>query len=63
MFKLLNKLADEIFFNDLIEKKISRFNKAIGTAIWRLILSKQDDYYTKNDFIFEPRGFRTGGER
>jgi hypothetical protein len=60
MIKILEKWTEEIFFNDLLEKKIAKFNQAIGTAIWKLILAKQDDYYTKQDVVFQPAGFKKG---
>jgi hypothetical protein len=62
MIKILERWAEEIFFNDLLEKKIAKINQAIGTAIWKLILAKQDDYYTKQDVVFEPAGFKRGRE-
>jgi hypothetical protein len=62
MIKILEKWAEEIFFNDLLEKKIAKINEAIGTAIWKLVLAKQDDYYTKQDVVFEPNGFKKGRE-
>ena len=62
MIKILERWAEEILFNDLLEKKIAKINQAIGTAIWKLVLAKQDDYYTKQDVVFEPSGFKRGRE-
>lgn len=58
IIEFLNRLADDIFFNDLLEKKIAKINKFIGNGIWQLMLSKQDSYFTKGNFVFEPRGMK-----
>lgn len=55
--KTLDKLADDIFFNDLIEKKIAKFNEAFGSMVYE-ILTKRDKYATNNDVIFEFNKFK-----
>ncbi len=55
--KKFSKLADDIFFNDMLEKKIAKINERIGSLIYELI-SKRDEYATKEDVVVDLNGFK-----
>lgn len=54
----VDRMTKRILRNKTALMKVAKFNKFMGAALWSLVLSKQDEYFTKGDFVYEPNMMR-----
>ncbi|MDD5405987.1 MAG: hypothetical protein PHE73_03470 [Sulfurovaceae bacterium] len=54
VFRKIDLLTKRILRNKTALAKVANFNRWFGGAVWGLVLAKQDEYFTKGDFVFEP---------